>query len=191
MRRIRLTSKKTQNGKISSPYEPDGTDNHYAIQYKEIMQCSVEFLKSEYFEVEARVVDWDIKDKTTVRLNFQSNQFSAVLKDLPFDLQVQSEGILGTPLKFKYGSQANPVSYFAWNSNSEGAGQGVDGNKASRFCKVTTSSHDYNPSDKTATLGIKPTPGKSIPPVTKSKTPLAKKKVELTKCFFICFKVKI
>jgi hypothetical protein len=197
----RLTSKPTANGKISVPYNPFripgpnslgvGSDNHYAIQYgtkPEMMQCSVEYVRTEHNEVSARVVNWRNEDQPNVRTTHANSAYTTTLTGLPFDLVITANGGLGSQLRFVYGnqqSQNNRISYFEWNLDSVGAGVGASSSSATNYeyCKIEKLKVQYNPQDNQYPLGLK---GDLPPTAIKG---LKKQNTERISCYFPCFMV--
>ncbi|EON68583.1 hypothetical protein W97_07841 [Coniosporium apollinis CBS 100218] len=148
-----MTAKKTQNGKISSPYDPKGTDNHYALQntvYKDIFQCSVELTRDGDNDFKnVKLFDWENKEVTqTTSCSIPGNTGTCDLQGLPNDLQLEKQGNFGTKLGFTYapGSQNTNVNYYKWDSETTGDGRGpaTDDGSPLRFCKVTTSGNEQS-----------------------------------------------
>lgn len=206
---FRLTARPNVVGKMSSPYDPipqpnaagtgvvagTGRDNRYAIQYHnprpELLQCSVEFVRSQHFQVEARVVNWaNINMTPKVRANHPAGGFTTTIRGLPYDLLVTATGGIGTPLQFVYGrhtGQQTPgdkIAHYRWTSTSKGQGKGPDGLNAFRICKVELfNDKQYNAQDLTYSIGLKG----ETPPVANAALP--KMQTEHTKCFFPCFQL--
>lgn len=143
-----MTVKKTQNGKISSPYDPKGTDNHYALQntvYKDILQCSVELTRNGDNDIEdVKLFNWENNDVAqTKSCSITGNTGTCDLKGLPNNLRLEKQGNLGTKLGFTYAADSKNVNvnFYQWDSESQGNGRGPanDSGESLRFCKVTTS----------------------------------------------------
>ena len=144
-----LTSKPTQNGKISAPYDPKGSDNRFALQntvYKDIFQCSIEFTRNGDNDFKnIKLFNWENVEKTDP--NSKSCSITGAtgtcdLKGLPNVLTLtKNDKFDGKPIGFEYDPGTNAgVNNFKWDSESTGDGRGPATNdgKPLRFCKVTT-----------------------------------------------------
>ncbi|KAL9110581.1 MAG: hypothetical protein Q9227_004939 [Pyrenula ochraceoflavens] len=140
-----LTSKPTKNGKISAHYDPEGSDNHYALQntaYKDLFQCSIELTRdgdSDFKDV--KLFNWENHGVThTHDCTINSDTGTCDLKGLPNTLTLGRTGAFNTKLTFQYADSSN-VNNFKWDSESSGNGKGpaTDDGAQFRFCKVDTS----------------------------------------------------
>ena len=142
-----LTQKKTQNGKISSHYDPFGNppklqpDNHYALDntvYPDLYQCSVELTRTGDNDFEAALLNWKNSQVSKGTKKIPGSTGTAKFTGLPLDLMVGKTGAFDTKVTFEYGNNPNgQVAYFKWDSESEGDGRGpaTDIGKPLRFCK--------------------------------------------------------
>ena len=145
-----LTEKRTQNGKISSHYDPFGhppktqPDNHYALEntvHPDLYQCSVELQRTGDNGFEAALVNWKNAQVSKVTEQIPGKTGTAKFMGLPLELTVGKTGPLGSKVTFEYGDNQNmQAAYFKWNSESEGAvrGPATDIGKLLRFCKDET-----------------------------------------------------
>ena len=141
---LNLTKKPNQNGKISAPYDPKGTDNHYALQqtvYKNLYQCSVELTRdgdSDFKNV--KLFNGENKEvELTTDCKIAGKTGTCDLKGLPNILTLGRTGAFNTKLTFEYADTSN-VNNYKWGSETTGDGRGPvtnDGNPL-RFCKVAT-----------------------------------------------------
>ena len=123
-----MSEKPTQNGKLSTPYNPfknddgPGTDNHYRLQntaWPDLLQCSLELTRNGDNDFEdVQLVNWKNdhvggKHKATI----PGNTGTADFKGLPLTLHVNKQGNFGTKVGFTYGDNPNIDARVSINSN--------------------------------------------------------------------------
>ena len=149
-----LTEKATQNGKISSAYNPFAVnpsapnlkrDNHYSLEntaYPDLLQCSVELTRNGDNSFEATLFDWRNDQVSQATKQITGTTGTAKFTGLPLDLTVGKTGAFGSLVNFEYGDSPNTqAAYYKWNSESRGDGRGpaTDDGQPLRFCKIVTS----------------------------------------------------
>lgn len=151
-----LTEKQTQNGKISSPYNPFGLnpfsagslllnhDNHYALENTgtpDLLQCSVELARNGDNSFAATLLNWNNKIVSQATQLIPGATGTAKFTGLPLDLTIGKTGAFSSDVTFEYGdSPKTQIGYYKWNSESTGDGRGPATNdgQSSRFCKIET-----------------------------------------------------
>lgn len=138
-----MTKKPTRNGKISSFYDPFGTDNRYELSEitnpKELLQASVFISRPNDRTFNWRVTDSGNNDVGAGTDMVMGSTGTFVIKDLRTTLTVGKTGPKGTQVTFEYGGILD-VDQASWNSDDigDGRGPGTDAGDPYSYCHQTT-----------------------------------------------------
>lgn len=134
-----MSEKSTQNGKISSFYDPFGTDNRYQLtgipNSKDLLQASVFISRPDDRVFHYRITNASNVDVGAGTDAVMGSTGSFIIHDLPSPLTVGKTGPMGTQVSFEYGVQGD-VDHSFWNTDDvgDGRGPGTDAGDPYSYC---------------------------------------------------------